>query len=388
MILIKLLRFITGYVVFGGNGGFAERFINLCAQNKISLWNTKYSLGKLTACTNIKGYKKIRSCAKKSGMKVRIKSKHGFPFIFAKLFKRKGLFVGTAVALVLVMLMSNMIWTVKISGNQKYTDTQILKILEDEGIKAGAFRRNINLENVRSQIALKTVGISRMSVNIHGCHVSADIAESIGSTEVYDTTKPCNIVSTTDGEIVKIVANYGTPAAKPGSAVTKGDLLISGVMEKTDGTPYFIHAKGTATVRTNHKNAQKLPFEINVKKITKVRKIHSLYLFALEIPLALSPKMMMLYSGTSLLNYNGTRLPVGIKTDIYTEQTASVLKLSPAQCALLASYKAFLSEKTAMQNSEVITKNITSALTNTHAIIKTDIIIHKTTGIEYYFEVE
>ena len=46
MFLIRLFRFLTGYIVFSGNGGFPERFINLCSLNGISLWDTKCSAGK------------------------------------------------------------------------------------------------------------------------------------------------------------------------------------------------------------------------------------------------------------------------------------------------------------------------------------------------------
>ena len=72
MFLIRLFRFLSGYVVFSGKGGFPERFINLCSMNGISLWDAKSSSGTLHAKTSIKGYKRLRPCAKKSGMKIRI----------------------------------------------------------------------------------------------------------------------------------------------------------------------------------------------------------------------------------------------------------------------------------------------------------------------------
>ncbi|MEG1551624.1 MAG: sporulation protein YqfD, partial [Oscillospiraceae bacterium] len=91
MLIIKFLRYILGYVDFTAVGGFPERFINLCTNNKIPLWNLKNSKSIVYGTTTIKGYKAIRQSAKRSGVTLKIEKKHGLPFFEHKNKKRVGL---------------------------------------------------------------------------------------------------------------------------------------------------------------------------------------------------------------------------------------------------------------------------------------------------------
>ena len=47
--LLKLLRWLMGYVVFISNGIFAERFMNLTARSQISLWDVKKRIAILSS---------------------------------------------------------------------------------------------------------------------------------------------------------------------------------------------------------------------------------------------------------------------------------------------------------------------------------------------------
>ena len=50
MILVRLLRWLFGYVTFRGTGDFPERFMNLCAREEINLWEVHCRNGVLYAC--------------------------------------------------------------------------------------------------------------------------------------------------------------------------------------------------------------------------------------------------------------------------------------------------------------------------------------------------
>lgn len=77
---VDLVRYLLGYVNFRAYGGFADRFVNLCAKENIPLWNMKNVDGRIMGATTIKGYLSIRKPAKKSGMKVRATEKRGLYF--------------------------------------------------------------------------------------------------------------------------------------------------------------------------------------------------------------------------------------------------------------------------------------------------------------------
>ncbi|MBO5934022.1 MAG: sporulation protein YqfD [Clostridia bacterium] len=387
MFLIRFIRFLRGYVVFTCTGGFPERFINLCSLNGINLWDAKSTGGVLSAKTTVSCYKNIRRCVRKSGMKIRICKKCGLPFLIQPYIKRKGLAAGLVISAVMLVYLCSCVWTFDVSGNEKFTDEQILKIAQMHDINIGSFSRNTDPKKIQTAVKSEIDGISWFSVNINGSHVSLEVSESSGSDEIIDYDTPCNIISDTDGELLHLEAHTGTPALKAGSAVTKGDLLISGVMEKTDGTPYFVHARGTAVIRTNQKVSAEIPLNTKTQQISDIRSRYSLYIFGLEIPLSAKRTADFVIRRSSMLDFRQKALPVGLITENYFYKTDANAALSADQAILLACYSAFSQEQKIMLCSETETKTVTVDSTEKSAKIDIDYINHKTTGIEHYFEI-
>ena len=85
MKLIYILRLIRGFVSFEINGGFTERFINLCAAKHIAIWDVGIQNNTLTACILVKKFRRLRAIAKKSGCKLKITKKYGLPFFLNKM---------------------------------------------------------------------------------------------------------------------------------------------------------------------------------------------------------------------------------------------------------------------------------------------------------------
>lgn len=387
MFLIRFIRFLRGYVIFVCTGGFPERFINLCSLNGINLWDAKSAGGVLIAKTTVSCYKNIRRCVRKSGMKIRIRQKCGLPFLIQPYIKRKGLAAGIVISAVMLVFLCSCIWTFDVSGNEKFTNEQILEIAQMYNIRMGAFAKNIDPKKIQTAIKSEIDGISWFSVNINGSHISLEVSESSGSDEIIDYDTPCNIISDTDGELLHLEAHTGTPALKTGSAVTKGDLLISGVMEKTDGTPYFVHARGTAVIRTNQTVSAEIPLNTKTQQISDIRNRYSLYIFGLEIPLGTKKTADFVIRRSSMINFRQKALPVGLITENYFYKADTNADLSANQAILLACYSAFSQERKIMLGSETETKTVTIDSTEKSAKINIGYINHKTTGIEYYFEI-
>ncbi|MCC8023452.1 MAG: sporulation protein YqfD [Clostridiales bacterium] len=118
---------MRGYVEFKCSGGFVERFLNLCNVNRLKLWDVKKRNGVLYATTDIKSYKEMHKCARKSGSVVRIVHKKGLPFLFANHRNRVGLLIGLAVFIIMLMVLTSFIWLVEIEGNESVEDAVLLE---------------------------------------------------------------------------------------------------------------------------------------------------------------------------------------------------------------------------------------------------------------------
>ena len=87
---IKLLaRLLFGYVRIEVEGYYIERFINICTNNKILIWNLKREKGvKLYLNIGINDFRKLSTIAMKTNCKIKILRKKGIPFLLNR-YKKK-----------------------------------------------------------------------------------------------------------------------------------------------------------------------------------------------------------------------------------------------------------------------------------------------------------
>lgn len=243
MIFKILMFYILGYLNIEVEGIFVERFINICKSKGILLWNIKMGKGVILHTNiGIKDYKNIRTIAKKTNTKVRIKKKCGIPFILNRYKKRK-IFIGAlAVAVIFISAMANFIWNIEITGNENITKEEILMALEEEGLKTGIYKGKIDTASIIQNIRLKRNDIAWMGVSIEGTNAIVKIKESTQAPEILSQDEYCNIVAEKDCIITKISAQNGTAVVKTGDIVKKGDVLVNGYLEGKYTGIRYVHA--------------------------------------------------------------------------------------------------------------------------------------------------
>ena len=237
MLVLRFFRFLFGYVSFSARGGFPERFLNLCRHNNILLWELRCSDSVITACTDCGGYKKIRSVARKSGMKVRITKKHGLPFFLERHSRRVGVLIGACFCVAAVIILSTRIWSIDVTGNVRVPSETIIGAFEELGVKKGVAGSKINISSTEIAALKKLPEISWININISGSAAVIEVRETVKSPEIdVNDSTPTDIVAARDGQIVILRPFNGTQEQVIGNPVLKGDLLISGVEENGDKT--------------------------------------------------------------------------------------------------------------------------------------------------------
>ena len=118
-----------GYVSIKVESYYLERFINICISKKILLWNIKRKKSSiLYANISIKDYKKLKSIARKTKSIIKIEEKKGIPFIIHK-YRRRKIFVSLLILVIIALIVtSNFIWNIEVSGNTKISEDAYLKI--------------------------------------------------------------------------------------------------------------------------------------------------------------------------------------------------------------------------------------------------------------------
>lgn len=320
--MIFIYRYFSGYLKLDIIGEFPERILNLCADSSITLWGTKSDGGGLTAYITIKDFYSLRDIIKGTNIRVHIKEKYGFPFVFSKYRYRFGIFAGLIFFIMFLNIMSGFIWIIDINGNKDVKSEEIVNALEEIGIHEGIKSSKISPKSDSQKLLLKLDSLAWASLNIEGSRLTVNVTEA--TEKGNKDNRPCNLKAEFDGIIKKIDLKSGKNVVKVGDTVKKGDVLVSGIIENAGGTR-FVRCEGEVIAEVTRTIELEMPCEIKKDIETgEKKKRNVLELFTLKIPLYLGDETK---SCNKSLNVNqlklfGKALPIRIysKEYRYTEK--------------------------------------------------------------------
>ena len=251
MFLVNLFHFIKGYVVIVVEGYYLERFINICARRQLYLWDIKKMNGyTMRLKISIKGFKRLRPIAYKTKCKVRILTKNGIPFILYRYRKRKTFLVGIFLFIALLWYMTSFIWVIEITGNENISKEEILSNLEMCGLKVGSYKMGVDIDTIQDNMMLRLNKLAWIGIEVKGTKAYVEIKERRLAPPILERHIPCNIVAAKDGVIKNLVVKSGQPVVKEGDTVTKGQLLVSGVLNSQVEGVRYVHSMGSVKART------------------------------------------------------------------------------------------------------------------------------------------
>ena len=229
--ILSFWKYIHGYVIIKIYGYAPERFMNLCANRNIYLWNIgKVSDGYIFSIS-VKGFFMLRPIAKKTRCKVKIMKKVGLPFRFFFFRARKFFLIGFFLSVSIVIFLSFFVWKIEIDGNSEYTSVEIIDYLERNQIQIGVFKPNIDCSLIDDQLLLHFDNMIWVSSELKGTNLIIHIREGVKGEKMEILTEPSDMIATKAGTIVSIITRTGTPLVKQGDQVEKGDVLVSGTLE-------------------------------------------------------------------------------------------------------------------------------------------------------------
>ncbi len=276
---------MRGYVCFTVSGRYPERFLNITARQGIRLWKVERRGDGFRACMYRSDYRSIRSSARKSGVRLQVCEKSGLPQLAFRYRRRAGLVAGGCAFVVTVFLMSLFVWSVQITGLDTLSEVQIRSILREKGLYVGAFKPAIDAVSLADEVMIENREIGWMAVNLSGSLASVEVKEEAPAPEVEDIETPCNIKAKCDGLILNMKTAEGTAAVREGSAVIRGQLLVSGVMENADGGSRLVHASSKVLARVKHEASFSVPERLSVMLPSgEIAERLSAELFGIRIP--------------------------------------------------------------------------------------------------------
>lgn len=262
MIFKVLQKYFFGYVRIAVEGYYIERFINICTNSKILIWNLKREKGvKLYLNIGIQDYYKAVKIAKKLQCKIKIVKKRGVPFIINKYRKRKIFVVSLLIIIIALCISSNYIWNIEIQIEDNMNMDNIIEDVKLAGLETGMKKSDINTEEITNKIRLKRNDISWIGIKLKGTNAIVKIVKAKEAPELIDEKDYSNIIAKKAGTITKIIAQNGTALVKVGDEVQEGQVLIQGTMEgKYTGTRY-VHSLGEVEADVKYTETEKIYYK-------------------------------------------------------------------------------------------------------------------------------
>lgn len=249
--LINIWRLFLGYIEFDIIGKFPERFLNIAYKSGINIWGQMPKKDVITATMLLKDYKTIRPIARKARVKLKIKHKYGMPFYIQKNSDRKGLLIGLALSVIMIIFLSNYIWVININTTQNLNYITLKDTLAQNGVTVGTPKSKIDVLALERKIMEQTPELSWVATNIEGTTLTLEVKQGEIKPNLDKSKEPADIVAKKDGVILKLDVKNGDTKTEVGSGVVEGQTLVSGIMTDSEGNiRKTVHSSASIIAKT------------------------------------------------------------------------------------------------------------------------------------------
>ncbi len=346
---IKIEGFDAGLII--------SKLTNICTD--ISLYTSDEAV---YASISIFDIKKVKSLCEKQGYYFEIVSENGIYFTFKKRFKRYGIIIGAAACAVMIFILSNIALKIRIVGaDDPEIQSQIIELAAQEGVKAGAYIPSLNFLKIEARLMELSDDISWVSIGHSGPVITVNVSLATRRVESMEGRIPCNIVAKRDGVIVKADVLSGEFSSLIGSAVKEGELLVSGIVENSNGNVYYYHS--IASIIAEYEETVEFEQRLYDTVISDGETTYGRYLsvFDLDIPISTTRPPNENYTVETVsvpVKLFGITLPISIKTVEYTTHVTKVKSYSQteAQNVLLERLEAY--QENILDNQEIVSREV------------------------------
>ncbi len=228
--LLKLLRFIFGYVKVEVFGFAPERFMNLIIKNEIVIWEVETTECGYIFYTGRQNLLRMKPYLQKTNMKHRLLNRYGLPYLMKRNRKRMFFVIGFGVFALAIYILSLFIWEVRIVGEDTLVAETLLEHIEEKYVPLGTLKSKLNCDKLEETLRKEYTDISWISCELKGTGLTVYLEEGMAPSNLEKKSLTGDIVAAKDAVITKMITREGTPVKKVTDTVKKGEILISGTI--------------------------------------------------------------------------------------------------------------------------------------------------------------
>ena len=321
--LTRLINPLRGQVRVRAECAFPERVLNLCGAQDLAFWDLEWESPTAFTCRlSRRDWRALREAGKKLDCTFDLVGREGAPYFLFRFRHRQALLVGLVGCALALFLGSFFIWDFQVEGNVTVPTERILRALEKNGVTLGTFGLSLDGEDIRNHVLLDVPELIWIAVNVSGCRAEVQVRERTPPPVMVDRREPCNLVARRAGLVKNVQTIGGVACVVPGSAVTEGQILISGVEDTDTVGARVLAGLGKVEARTWYDFTASMPLTVLEKRYTGKEKT--------GVSLIFGSRRIKFFSNSSIdgteydkitsrhpLNLLGVPLPVTVVTETW-----------------------------------------------------------------------
>lgn len=243
MLSQRLNNFLKSYVVVNLKTKNYEKTLNLLRRKNIIMWD----INKIEDGISFKIYKNDLEKNKQFFHDANINpvKKVGLMFKLNKLYMRLGFVAGLVLIVLYIFIYCSFAWEIKLMGNEKILDRDIIKCLNDNQIKTPIKISNINSKEIENLIYTNFKDIKFVEAHVDGINIVLNIREKRESDYITNDKTPSSIIANKKAVIYKTVVKQGQLLVSEGEIVDKGDMLVQGTKRDKDDIERLVSSDAT-----------------------------------------------------------------------------------------------------------------------------------------------
>ncbi|HYF93709.1 MAG TPA: sporulation protein YqfD [Symbiobacteriaceae bacterium] len=235
--LRRLVAFLLGHLRIEVSGGRIERFLNLALEHNLALWNIQRTPDVMRVSLTIRDFLAMRPVARGAGVRVRLLSRQGMPFILVRLRRRPALILGALTCIAFIIWATSHIWIIKVQvTGPKNLDWRAVKAVAAEaGLRWGARKGDLDTRKIEAHIQERMGEMASWAIiRIQGTRAVIEVVEKV-AVRRQGEVGCVNLVARRPGVIEEIIPFQGEPRVKKGDIVKTGDLLVECAFKYWEG---------------------------------------------------------------------------------------------------------------------------------------------------------
>ncbi len=216
--------------------------------------------------------RRLALMAEAGGIRITLSGGMGVPPFVWRQRRRVGLWLGGLCAAFLMLLSTRYVWDVRVTGNELFSEAEILSELSACGFGVGSYLPGLRVGELENRVLMQADGLAWISINMDGTVARVQVIEQVEAPST-EPKRPANLVARADGQIEGLELFRGEAVVQIGQPVRAGELLVSGITDSSTEGYRYTRAAGRVLARTERVFRVEVPLSEQVKSPAGRKKV-------------------------------------------------------------------------------------------------------------------